>query len=81
MDCKITSIAKDDSVGVLTVAFVADGTGGVFTDNVFFAFVLGDPFFEFVPFFFDFSHCYFKYFPGYLVSFEVISFPSVIVLL
>ena len=81
MDCKITSIAKDDGVCVFTVAFVADGTGGVFADNVFFAFVFGDSFFEFVPFFFDFSHCYFKYFPGYLVSFEVISFPSIIVLL
>ena len=81
MDCKVTSITKDDGVGVFAVALVADGTGGVFADDVFFAFVLGDTFFEFVPFFFDFSHCYFKDFSGYLVSFEVVFFPSFIVLL
>ena len=81
MNCKVTPVTKDYGVGVFAVSFVADGTGGVFADDVFFTFVFGDSFFEFVPFFFDFGHCYFEYFTGYFVAFEMVFFPSFVVFL
>lgn len=48
---------------------------------MFLAFVLWDSFFEFEPLLFDFGHCYFEDLSRDFVTFEMILFPSFIVLL